>query len=85
MPIKIFLVNVIITSKSPVATPALLLTDETSATSINLAKKTPKWSSVIYRGTLCKVSFVFLGTIYSICNLTDFVVRRVSTGDFAMS
>lgn len=62
---KVFLVNVIIISKSTVAIPALHLTEESSVTFTNT------WFSGMYNGTPCKLTFV---PIYSICKLTDFVV-----------
>lgn len=63
------------------AIPALLFTDETPATSPNLAKKKPKWFSVMYKGTPWKVTFVFVILIYSVCNLTYIVVSVLPPRD----
>lgn len=85
MSMKFFLVNVTIILKSPVAMPALLLINDTLVTSTNFAKKNPKWSSVMYNGTPYKVTIVFLVSMYSICNRTDFVVRLFGARDLAAS
>lgn len=81
MSIKFFLVNGTITANSPVTMLALLLTDETSTSS----PKNLKWSSVMNKSALWKVTFVFLVHIYSVCNLTDFFVRMFTVRDFAAS
>lgn len=82
MSMKFILVNETIILKSPVAMPALLLTDETSAT---LSKKNRKCSSVMYNNTPYKVNFFFWLPIYSACNLTDFVVRMFPAKELTSS
>lgn len=74
-----------VVSTSPVAKPALLLTAERSATAPNFAKKRPRWSSEMHKGTLCKVTFVFLVSIHSVSSLTGFVVRILPSSALATS
>lgn len=64
---------------------ALLLTAERLATALNFAKKRTRWSSEMYKGTSCKVTFDFLVSIHSDSSLTDFVVRRLPASALAAS
>lgn len=62
---------------------ASFASDERGVGNLNKpCKEIAQWSSEMYKGTSCKITFVFLVSIYSICILT---VRLFSASDLTAS